>query len=469
MTDIDPLSILAASWAADIPASYPGWTEILLVLAGIIFFLLLNAFFVASEFAIVKVRESQLHTDELGQKRARRLVVARSIVKHLDTYLSATQVGITLASLALGFLGEPLVMKLLAPTLKTLGIFSDTTVRVISLVSAYALFTFFHVVLGELVPKSVAIRYPLATTMVITPFLYAFHVSFKWVIGAFNHSANFILRHFLRINPDEISHAVHSADELVHLVSESERSQQVTETEAEISKNALELNDMRVKDILTPRGDVDLMDINAPFEKNWELARNSRHTRFPLTEGDHLDEARGWVHVKDLLKLVGKDEPDLMSVRRELRVVPDSMPLDTLLTFFLKEHVHFAMVVDEFGDSIGLVFLDDILEQIVGDDIQDEFDLDEVKDFVQTGKGMYIVSGAINLYDLADELPDLDLDCPGITTLGGYIINLLGHIPEEGEELDIGTYTVRVTGTDGRRITQVKLTDNEPDTGDEKD
>lgn len=467
MTDIDPLSILAASGAAEIPATYPGSVEIILVLAGIVFFLMLNAFFVASEFAIVKVRESQLHTDELGMKRAKRLTIARSIVKHLDVYLSATQVGITLASLALGFLGEPLVMKLLAPTLQMIGLFSETTVKIISLVSAYALFTFFHVVLGELVPKSVAIRYPLATTMVITPFLHAFHFAFKWIIDVFNFSANFILKHFLRINPDEVSHAVHSADELVHLVSESERSQQVTETEAEISKNALELNDMRVKDILTPRSEVDLMDINAPFEENWALARDSRHTRFPLTESDHLDQVKGWVHVKDLLKLVGKEKPDLMSVRRELKVVPDSMPLDNLLTFFLKEHVHFALVVDEFGDSIGLVFLDDILEQIVGDDIQDEFDSDEVKDFIKTGKGEYIVSGAINLYDLEDYLPDLDLECPGITTLGGYIINQLSHIPEEGEELDIGNYTVRVTGTDGRRITQLKLTDNEPDAPDE--
>lgn len=471
MTDIDPLSILAVLGTAadaELPSRYPGLGEILVVVAGILFFLLLNAFFVASEFAIVKVRESQLHTDELGLKRAKRLKVARGIVKHLDTYLSATQVGITLASLALGFLGEPLVMKLLAPTLKMFGVFSETTVRVVSLVSAYALFTFFHVVFGELVPKSVAIRYPLTTTMIVTPPLYAFHVAFKWVIDSFNFSANFVLKHFLRINPDEVSHAVHSADELVHLVSESERSQQVTETEAEISKNALELNDMRVKDILTPRSEVDLMDITAPYEKNWELARSSRHTRFPLTEGDHLDQVKGWVHVKDLLKLVGKPNPDLMSVKRELKVVPDSMPLDTLLTYFLKEHVHFALVVDEFGDTIGLVFLDDILEQIVGDDIQDEFDHDEVKEFVKTGKGEYIVNGTINLYDLEDYLPDLDLECPGITTLGGYIINQLSHIPEEGEELDIDNYTVRVTGTDGRRITQVKLTDNEPEeNGDE--
>ena len=170
-----------------------------------------------------------------------------------------------------------------------------------------------------------------------------------------------------------------------------------------------------------------------------------------------LDEVKGWVHVKDLLKLVGQENPDLRSVRRELRVVPDTMPLDSLLTFFLKEHAHFALVVDEFGDSIGLVFLDDVLEQIVGDDIQDEFDQEEMREFVKTGKDTYAVNGAITLFDLADYLPEMDLDCPGVTTLGGYVISRMGYIPEEGEELRIGRYRAVVTGSDGRRITQILL------------
>lgn len=470
MIDLDPLSILAASGAAEIPSSFPELSEILLVVAGIIFFLGLNAFFVASEFAIVKVRESQLHADDEGSvKRRRKLGVARQVVKHLDSYLSANQVGITLASLALGFLGEPLVMKLLAPALKLTGLLNDTSIKVISLVAAYALFTFFHVVLGELVPKSVAIRYPLHTTLATTPILHAFYVAFRWIIGSFNGAANFILRVFLRIDPNEVRHFVHSADELAILVSESERSQVVTETEAEISKNALELNDMCVKDILTPRGEVDLLDMEDSFDKNWELARTSRHTRFPLVQGGHLDEAQGWVHVKDLLKLIGKEHPDLMSVKRELKVVPDTMPLDTLLKFFLKERAHFALVVDEFGDALGLVFLDDILEQIVGDDIQDEFDQDEAREFVKTGKSTFIVSGGISLFDLADYLPDLSLECPGVTTIGGYVTHALGHIPEEGEALTVGHYAMSVTGTDGRRVTQILLKrEEDPDSDDDE-
>ena len=457
--DTDPLSILATTGVAtEIPSSYPGIGEILLVVLGIAFFLMLNAFFVASEFAIVKVRESQLQSDELPHGTSRKKVkVALDVVRHLDSYLSATQVGITLASLALGFLGEPLVMKLLAPTLKMFGVFSDTTITAISMVVAYASFTFCHVVMGELVPKSVAIRYPFQATLFTTPILHAFFIAFKKIVNLLNFSANFILKHLLHINPDEVRHSVHSADELALLVAESERSQEVTPTEAEISKNALELNEMCAKDILTPRSDVDVLDLEDPYEENWEIARNSRHTRFPLVRGGHLDEAEGWVHVKDLLKIVGQPHPDLMSIRRELKVVPDSMPLDNLLTFFLKERVHFALVVDEFGDALGLVFLDDVLEQIVGDDIQDEFDQDEMREFVRVGKDTFIVSGAVTLYDLTDYLSDLDLECPGVTTLGGYVTHELGHIPEEGEEIRIGHYIARVTGTDGRRVTQLRL------------
>lgn len=458
--DLDPLSTLAAQGAA--MPSFPGAGEIILFVVGIVFFLFLNAFFVANEFSSVRIRESQLHDEEndsprLRRKRAR----AREIVKHLDTYLSANQVGITFASLALGFLGEPLVEKLVSPALVMMGCTNLTLVHLVSLILAYALFTFAHVVLGELVPKSLAIRYPLAMVLATAPWLHVFDRMFSLVINLFNGTANLILRKIFGIDPTQQASNPHSADELAHLVEESERSQAVTGTEAEISKNALELNDMCVKDIMTPRSAIDVLDIQDPFSANWEIVCNSRHTRFPLVDG-HLDDVKGWVHVKDLLKLVGQQNPDLMSVRRELKVVPDTMKLDTLLDFFLTERSHFALVVDEFGDSLGVVFLDDVLEEIVGDAIQDEFDDDGVREFVSIGHNTYIASGALTLCDLEENLPELDIDCPGVSTLSGYITNELGHIPEEGEQLEIGPFSLVVTGTDGRRVTQAKLTRTEP-------
>ena len=409
----------------------------------------------------MKVRESQLHPGEGVPARTRRkMALARKAVKHLDIYLAACQLGITLSSLALGFLGAFFVAELAFPFLDSLGLGGMVPVYGLAVAVTFVFFACCHVVFGELIPKAMAVRHPDRSALATAPLLHFFYALFRYtgVLGLANRMARFVLKYLLGIDPRSAASTIHGTDELVYLVEESERSRELTKQEAEISKNAFELNDMCVKDVMTPRSEVDVMDLTAPFEENWELARNSRHTRFPLVEGDHLDEVKGWVHVKDLLKLVGQDSLDLMSVRRELRVVPDTMPLDSLLTFFLKEHAHFALVVDEFGDSIGLVFLDDILEQIVGDDIQDEFDQEEMREFVKTEKDTYAVNGAVTLFDLADYLPELDLDCPGVTTLGGYMISQMGYIPEEGDELMIGRYRAVVTGSDGRRITQILLT-----------
>ncbi len=460
MNDPDPLSILAAFGAAEAPGAGPALGGMMLAVAGFILFLLLNAFFAAGEFALMKVRESQLHAGEGVPARTRKkLARARKAAKHPDLYLAACQAGITLSSLALGFLGTFFVSELTAPFLVSLGLGGMVSVYGIALAVTFIFFACCQVVFGEFIPKAMAMRQPDKAALATVPLLYFFYTVFRYtgILGLTGGMARFVLKYLLGIDPRSTACTVHSTDELMYLVEESERSRELTKQEAENSKNALELNDMCVKDVMTPRSEVDVMDLTAPFEENWELARKSRHTRFPLVEGDHLDEVKGWVHVKDLLKLVGRENPDLRSVRRELRVVPDTMPLDSLLTFFLKEHAHFALVVDEFGDSIGLVFLDDVLEQIVGDDIQDEFDQEEMREFVKTGKDTYAVNGAITLFDLADYLPEMDLDCPGVTTLGGYVISRMGYIPEEGEELRIGRYRAVVTGSDGRRITQILL------------
>lgn len=461
MNDLDPLSILAAAGAAEAQAMPPALEGMALVATGLILCLLLNAFFVAGEFALMKTRESQLTAEEGSSDRLRaRKDLARNAVRHPDAYLSACQIGIAVSSLAFGFLGIPFMAEWVAPLLVSLGWEDMVSGYALALLLTFILFVCVHVVFGGFIPKCMVMRQPGRAALFTVPMLHSFYIVFKYtgILALTNGVARFVLKYLLGIDPRSMADEGNHADELAYLVEESERTQELTEREAEISRNALELNDMCVKDIMTPRSEVDVMDVTAPFERNWGLARESRHTRFPLVDGEHLDDVKGWVHVKDLLKLVGQEAPDLMSIRRELRVVPDTMPLDSLLSFFLKEHVHFALVVDEFGDSIGLVFLDDVLEQIVGDDIQDEFDQDEMREFVKTGKDTYAVNGAVTLFDLADYLPEMDLDCPGVTTLGGYMISRMGHIPEEGEELPIGRYRAVVTGSDGRRITQVLLT-----------
>jgi CBS domain containing-hemolysin-like protein len=423
--------------------------ETILYLFGITFFLLLNAFFVASEFAIVKVRPSQLesHGKETGADVSR----AVHVVKHLDGYLSANQLGITFSSLALGFLGEPFVKALVSPILAQTSM-PEVGIYWVSLIIAYASFTFLHVVVGELMPKSIAIRRALGTTMMLVGPLHLFFKTFYLVIRFFQGTANWLLKTFFRIDPISEGEHVHSAEELAILVTHSGRFQKVTETEREILINALELNELWVRDVMTPRTEVVVLDADEPFEKTLDIAIRSKHTRFPLVKG-HLDQAIGLIHIKDLFKLLNDPDPDLMRIKRDLKMVPDTMPLDTLLKFFLKEHAHLAMAVDEFGTPVGVVFLDNVMEELVGD-IQDEFD-NEHSAFIRINDDEFVVEGSMTLNDLEGYAEDLYLESGEVTTVGGYITQQLERFPETGETLEILGYEAKVTSTDGRRVGQV--------------
>jgi len=428
---------------------FPTLGESLLYLAGISFFLLLNAFFVASEFAIVKVRPSQIEAQAKESRRNPKL--ALHVTSHLDGYLSANQLGITISSLALGFLGEPFVNALVYPLLASTSM-PDRGIYWTSLVLAYSSFTFLHVVIGELVPKSLAIRNALAITMALVGPLHLFFKCFQWVIVFFNGTANWLLRHIFRVDPISESEHIHSAEELALLVTQSGESQEVTETEREILINALGLNELWVRDVMTPRNKVIVLDADEPFGKTLDIALRSMHTRFPLVKG-HLDHAIGLIHIKDLFKLFNDPDPDLVRIKRELKIVPDTMPLDMLLKFFLREHAHLAMAVDEFGTPVGVVFLDNIMEELVGD-IQDEFD-NERSAFTRINEDEFAVEGTMTLNDLGHEVPDLELDSGEVTTVGGYVTQQLGRFPEAGETLTILGYEARVTSTDGRSVGQI--------------
>jgi CBS domain containing-hemolysin-like protein len=445
----DPLSIFALIAGTAVVHDYPTLGETILYLFGITFFLLLNAFFVASEFAIVKVRPSQLesHGKETGADVSR----AVHVVKHLDGYLSANQLGITFSSLALGFLGEPFVKALVSPILAQTSM-PEVGIYWVSLIIAYASFTFLHVVVGELMPKSIAIRRALGTTMMLVGPLHLFFKTFYLFIRFFQGTANCLLKTYFRIDPISEGEHVHSAEELAILVTHSGRFQEVTETEREILINALELNELWVRDVMTPRTEVVVLDADEPFEKTLDIAIRSKHTRFPLVKG-HLDQAIGLIHIKDLFKLLNDPDPDLMRIKRDLKMVPDTMPLDTLLKFFLKEHAHLAMAVDEFGTPVGVVFLDNVMEELVGD-IQDEFD-NEHSAFIRINDDEFVVEGSMTLNDLEGYAEDLYLESGEVTTVGGYITQQLERFPETGETLEILGYEAKVTSTDGRRVGQV--------------
>ncbi len=448
MIDAIP-NLLLASAGHPISTEFPTGGEVVLYIVGITFFLLLNAFFVAAEFAIVKVRPSQI--EATAKETGRNFKTALHVVNHLDGYLSANQLGITISSLALGFLGEPFVTALVAPLLFQVGL-PQNVVYWTSLVLAIASFTFLHVVVGELMPKSIAIRKSVATTVLLAAPLHVFYKTFKLVIVFFNGTANLLLKNLFRIDPVSESEHSHSAEELALLVTQSGKTQEVTETEREILINALGLNELWVRDVMTPRNKVVILDADQPFEKVLEIAIRSKHTRFPLVKG-HLDHAIGLIHIKDLFKLIKDPDPDLMRIKRELKIVPDTMPLDTLLTFFLREHAHLAMAVDEFGTPVGIVFLDNVMEELVGD-IQDEFD-NERSSFTQINDDEFVIEGAMTLNDLAGHVPELFVESGEVTTVGGYLTQQLGRFPEVGETMEILSYEARVTSTDGRRVGQV--------------
>ena len=430
---------------------YPTFAEAAWSVFWIVVLLLGNAFFVASEFAIVKVRPSQVET--AGKLRGKAYATAEKVVGHLDGYLSANQLGITLSSLALGFIAEPFVAKLIGPTLYQIEWFRQDWIPTVSFITALVLFTFLHVVIGELLPKSVAIRKPLETTLLLAPPLRWFYVASWFAIYFLNGTANRLLKLIFRMDPAGEGE-VHSSEELALLVHESGESEEVTKTEKQILINALELNDLSVKEVMLQRSEAVVLDLEKSFEDNLALAVRTKHTRFPLVRG-HFDNAVGLIHIKDILKLVRDEAPDLMKIKRELKVVPETMPLDGLLEFFLKEKAHLAMVVDEYGDTAGLVFMDNIMEELVGD-IQDEFDNEEAG-YTKVNDSEYVVEGSVGVNALETILEDFDLDASEVTTIGGYITQQLERLPEPGETVRIQGYEAKVTSTDGRRVGQVHL------------
>jgi len=418
----------------------------LLVIAALV---ALNGFFVAAEFALVKVRHSQLQT--LASEGNKRASISQHVVENLTAYLSACQLGITLASLGLGWVGEPFLARMLHPFFALLGISSETLVASISFAIAFSLITALHIVLGEQAPKILAIQKSVGAALLVSPPLRVFYAIFKPFIWFLNVSSNWILTHIFRVHPGEETELAHSEEELRLILSESAKAKEVSPMGKDLLLNALDLRERVVRDIMTPRGQVVFLNIEDSFEDNVKKALASRHTRFPLCRG-HLDNTIGLIHIKELIPLMRDPNPDLLRIRRELIPVPEMMSLEKLLSLFLNKHAHLAIVVDEFGGTVGMVTLENVLEELVGD-IQDEFDT-EKEEFREINENEFSVDGALALYELRD-LAGIDLESADVSTIGGYVTHLLGHLPKAGEQVQIDNYLVTISQTDGRRVQQL--------------
>lgn len=427
--------------------------ELAVLQFALVFFLVfLNGFFVAAEFAIVKVRDSQLAA--LAAQGLKGAGPARHVVAHLDAYLSATQLGITLASLALGWIGEPFVAHMLHPFFTLAGVESPAIITTASFAIAFAIITFLHIVLGELAPKSLAIRKPVPTTLWVSRPLDLFHTIFKPAIHVLNGTANWLLKRVFGIDPVGEHELAHSEEELRLILAASEKARELSPLGARISSRAFELRHLAARDIATARPEVVFLDADASFADNLRRAKRSGCTRFPLCRG-HLDDALGLIHIKDMITLDGEPQPQLEAIKRELPTVPEMMSVERLLDVFLTRHAHLALVVDEFGGAAGIVTLENVIEELVGE-IQDEFDA-ERSEVEPINKNEFVVRGRLPLHELS-ELVGFEIENAEVSTVGGYITQLLGHLPKEGETTRIGHYAATVTKCDGRRVRRVKFT-----------
>ena len=427
--------------------------QVLLKILLVLGLVLLNGFFVAAEFALVKIRETQL--DMLVAKGSFRAKVARSVIAHLNSYLSATQLGITVASLGLGWAGQPVFSALLSPVLISLHVESETLRRSIAFAVGFSALTFLHISAGELAPKWTAIQNPLPIALwVAQPLRWFFIASypFNW---ALNRTAQWLLRQ-AGIEAVSESKRAHSEEELRLLLTTSQKQSGATAFGRAIVLNALDLRRRLAREVLRPRQEIVALDTEATIAQCLDVAEKTRYSRFPLCEEGDLDRTRGVVHIKDLyaMRLRARTGADLLPVVRKLIYVPETSRLEALLQLFLDRKLHLAIVVDEYGGTIGMVTLENILEELVGQ-IQDEFDQEKPL-LVRTGDATWEASGALPLHEL-EELIGTPLLQEGITTLSGWVTQRLGGFPHRGDTVALGSYELKVEALDGMRVARLKI------------
>jgi len=412
-----------------------------------------NAFFVAAEFALVKIRATQL--DTLALRGDRRAKAARYIIANLNTFLSATQLGITMASLGLGWVGQPVFSALLSPLLGSLNIQSAAVRNSISFALGFSALTFLHISAGELAPKWTAIQKPLPISLWIAQPLKWFYLAsypFNWLL---NQAARFLLRQF-GIELTAESDRIHSEEELRLLVATAQKQTGGTALGRDIVLNALDLRHRVVREVMRPRQEIVVFDTDATIAQCLEVAEKTRYSRFPLCEGGDPDKTLGVVHIKDLyaMRLKARTAAELLPASRKLIYVPETARLEKLLQFFLERKLHFAIVVDEYGGTLGMATLENILEELVGQ-IQDEFDQEKPL-LARAADGAWEAAGVLPLHEL-EELVGEPLREEGITTVSGWVTQRLGGFPRVGDALTVGAYELRVVEMEGMRVARLKL------------
>lgn len=419
-----------------------------------IFLVLLNGFFVAAEFAIVKVRSSQL---DLKEKEGHAMAkLSKHIVVHLDAYLSATQLGITIASLALGWIGEGVVADIIMGGFHQFGLeLTEETAHRIAIPTAFALITILHIVFGELVPKSFAIQRPETTTLWLAAPLNVFYWILRPFIFVLNGFSNFILR-LMGITPTKEAE-VHSPEELRMMVEQGKKSGVIEARKYEIIRNAFDFAERSARQAMVPRTHVFGINKSHPVQAAIDKILENGYSRVPVFEGT-IDHIVGIIFTKDLLPKLKSGTPFAIDdIIRPAHYIAANKKLIDIMRDFQKQHVQFAIVVDEFGGTEGVITMEDILEELVGE-IQDEYD-SEMPLLEKTDSNKYRVQGAIALVALNEKLPRPLPENEIYVTLAGMLIDVVGRIPNVGESISYDDYTFTVVKRIKNQIILVDIVD----------
>lgn len=427
----------------------PGSTG--LGLAAVVVLVLANAFFVAAEFALVGARRSRL--EELIQQGERKAILARRAVQSLGRYISATQLGITLASLGLGWVGEPALAGIIARAFTWLpDPIQSYATHGAAVIVAFSIITVLHIILGELVPKAMALLYPEQVSMWVTAPL----MGFTWVmaipITALNGTANALLN-LLGINPTGEHERLHSPDEIRILVGQSQEGGSLEEQDARLLEGVFEFGEKTAQDVMTPRTRMIALEADASVQRAAAVIATAGRSRYPVY-ADTLDDIVGVVHAKAILAVL-REDPNraVKDVIRPPLFVPGTRKIEDVLTDMKRQRSHLAVVLDEYGGTAGLVTMEDLLEEIVGD-IEDEYDRTDRP--APRPDGAAILDGGLPLTDLPEQA-GIEIEDENYTTLGGYLFGRLGRLPKPGDQVPVADRTFEVTEMDGRRVKSVRL------------
>jgi CBS domain containing-hemolysin-like protein len=427
-------------------------------LAAVAALLLANGFFVATEFAIVAVRKSRL--EQLAAEGHDAARAAREVVGHLDTYIAACQLGITMASLALGWIGEPAVSNVVEPPLERLvGAWAHDVAEAVSAVASFALITTLHIVIGELAPKGFALQRTEATALFVARPMRLFQTIFRWPIAALNGIGNGLLGLF-GLDPAAGHENVHSVEELRLLVRGMQQAGVVDDTEAKIAGRAFMLGEVSVQELMTPRTEVDAVPATATIEAALEVALAGGHSRLLVHNGS-LDEVRGIVLLRDLVRAHLSGAHDLRELIRPVLITPASRRVDALLEEMRASRRQLVVVLDEYGGTAGIATLEDLIEALVGriEQEPERGDAGLLTREAAEADGSLVLDGLTRL-DEFEELtgqrvaPGLR---EGVDTVGGLVMAALGRIPRVGDMVALEHHTIRVEAIDRRRVAAVRI------------